>query len=212
MMNRILILLALLIVPSTATAGKLTYDLVRYTAPAPWKKVAWIKNIKKVNDVVSWTMTDKKTGTYCQIFIFASIPSEGDITADFDSEWKTTIVPYGVKEAPQMTDAAEEDGWTVKAGVGTFAFDGGTSIAMLTTVSGHDRVTSIVAVMSSEDYVPAVQALLGSVEMQKPKTTTSAPTKSSSKGTAKPAALQGYMNYNPITKTWQWQLRYPPPQ
>jgi hypothetical protein len=29
-------------------------------------------------------------------------------------------------------------------------------------------------------------------------------------GNAKPAALQGYMDYNPITRTWTWKLRYPP--
>jgi len=28
---------------------------------------------------------------------------------------------------------------------------------------------------------------------------------------AQPTPLQGYMDYNPFTKTWTWKLRYPPP-
>jgi hypothetical protein len=29
-------------------------------------------------------------------------------------------------------------------------------------------------------------------------------------GTENPAALQGYMDYNPFTKSWTWKVRYPP--
>ena len=28
---------------------------------------------------------------------------------------------------------------------------------------------------------------------------------------AQPTALQGYMEYNPFTKSWTWKVRYPPP-
>jgi len=214
-----LCLLVLFVVsPATASAGKATYDLVSYTPPAPWKKVAWIKDIKKDKNNVSYTMTDKSNGTYCQIFIVRSTTSKGDVTADFESEWKTIIVgSYRVAEAPTLTDTAEEDGWKVKAGVSTFAFDKGTSIAMLTTISGYDRAISIVAVTSSQDYLPAVQAFLGSIEMKKPPASkASGPAesagKSASKGTAKPVALQGYMEYSPYTKSYTWKLRYPQPK
>jgi hypothetical protein len=131
------VLLTLVLSTSVAFAQKkVTYGDVTFTPPAPYKKKAWIKDIKKDKDHTSYTMTDEATGTYCQIFIFRSIPSDGDLAADFAKEWKTIVVSsYGVKEPPVMTDAAEQDGWTVKAGVGTFAFANGTSIAMLTTVA-----------------------------------------------------------------------------
>lgn len=206
--------------PAPAFAGKATYDLVRYTPPPPWKKVAWIKDIKKDENSVSYTMTDKSNGTYCQIFILRSTTSKGDVTADFENEWKTLIVGnYKVTDAPTLTDTVEDDGWTVKAGVATFAFDKGTSIAMLTTISGYNRAVSVVAVTSSQDYLPAVQALLGSIEMKIPPASAqpaSPPAKSAgkpaSKGTAKPVALQGYMEYSPYTKSYTWKLRYPQPK
>lgn len=203
------------IVPTTASAGKATYDLVNYAPPAPWKKVAWIKDIKKDKNNVSYTMTDKSNGTYCQIFIVRSTTSKGDVDADFESEWKAMIVgSYQGTSPPVITDTAEDDGWKVKAGVTTFEFNNGTSIAMLTTISGYDRAVSIIAVTSSQDYLPAIQALLGSIEMKKPprstSSTSSTPAKSAGK-TAKPVALQGYMEYSPYTKSYTWKLRYPQP-
>jgi len=85
---------------------------------------------------------------------------------------------------------------------------------MLTTITGYGRSVSIVAVTNNQDYVAAIQEMLGSVAMIKPATgaaaTTRAAPKETAKGNAKPTALQGYMDYNPITKMWTWKLRYPP--
>lgn len=210
-MNNLALLVALALSPAADSAGKATYDLVRYTPPAPWKTTAWIQDIKKDEHSTSYTVTDAKTRTYCQIFILRSRPSKGSLTADFETEWKDIVVSnYRVAEPPVLTDTAAEAGWQVKAGVATFAFDGGTSIAMLTTLSGYGRAVSIVAVTSSQDYLTAIQALLESVEMLKPAENASGTAKPPSKGTAKPAALQGYMDYSPFTKTWTWKVRYPP--
>jgi len=41
---------------------------------------------------------------------------------------------------------------------------------LLTTISGYNKAVSIVAVTNSEDYIPAIQQLLESVEMKKPST------------------------------------------
>lgn len=204
------------IAPASASAKRATYDLVHYAPPAPWKKVAWIKNIKKDKNNVNYTMTDQSTGTYCQIFIVRSTTSKGDVDADFEAEWQAMIVGnYQDTSPPVITDTAEDDGWKVKAGVTTFAFNNGTSIAMLTTISGYDRAVSIIAVTSSQDYLPAIQALLGSIEMKKPprstRSTSSTAAKSTGK-TAKPVALQGYMEYSPYTKSYTWKLRYPQPK
>jgi hypothetical protein len=216
-MKKIFLFLFLFLLPAAALAEKATYDLVRYTPPAPWKKTAWKKEVKDKNNV-TYTSTDKSNGTYCQIGIINSTTSKGDIDADFDSEWKGLIVPYGVTEPAQTTDAAEEDGWKVKAGIGTFAFAKGTSIAVLTTISGYGRTVSIVGVTSSQDYIPAIQELLRSVEMKQPAGgtaaasgtgTATAKAKPAATGAAKPTALQGYMEYSPFTKTWTWRLRTP---
>ena len=214
-MRRLLLLVALCPLSSPAWAGKAGYDLILYTPPSPYKQLAWIKD-ETPKDHIKFTSTDPSTGTYCQIFLIRSTASKGDLDADFRSEWENIIVKsYHVTEPAQVTHTAAEKGWKVKAGVATFAFAKGTSIAMLTTISGYGRMLSIVAVTSSQDYVPAIQDLLGSIELNQPTVPGSAPVAKPADSarpnqTAKPQALQGYMDYNPFTKTWTWKVRYPP--
>lgn len=212
-LKRLSVLLMLLVLsPGVAWAGKEVYDLIHYTPPAPWKGAAWQRD-DSVKNVLGYTMTDRATGSYCQIFLIRSTTSKGGVDADFASEWQELVVKqYKATEPARVTDAAEENGWKVKSGVATFAFSGGTSIAILTTISGYTRATSIVAVTSHEQFTPAIQELLGSVELKRPAVTAAAPAKAGAKESAKPTALQGYMDYSPFTKTWTWRLRYPPPQ
>lgn len=195
-----------------AAPKKVTFDLIRFAPPAPWNKVAWTKELSPDKNQLGYTVVDQKAGTFCRIFIVKSTTSAGALDADFASEWKALIADNReMLTGPQVTDAAAEDGWQVKAGVGTFAFNGGVSIAMLTSVSGHGRVASVVVMTSSEAYLPAVQAFLGSIEMVKPPSVAKVAATPAASGTAKPQALQGYMDYNPFTKSWTWKLRYPPP-
>jgi len=213
-MRSLVLFVGCLFLSTPVSAEKATYDLVRYTAPSPWKKIAWQKDIKKDKNNTSYTVTDTSNGTYCQIFILCSNPTKGDVKADFASDWETVMVSnYRVTAPAQVTETAVEGDWQAKAGVATFAFSGGTSIAMLTTITGLGRTVSIVALTNSQDYLPAIQALLGSVEMKKPAVVAGSPAaKPTPQETAKPTALQGYMDYNPFTKAWTWKLRYPPPQ
>ena len=103
--------------PSIASPEKATFDLVRYTPPAPWKNTAW-KMDDTNRDRVSYTNTDLEKRTYCQIFIVRSTISKGDVSSDFASEWKEIVVnSYKVTEPAQVTDTAEENGWKAKAGV-----------------------------------------------------------------------------------------------
>ena len=86
-----------------------------------------------------------------------STTSQGDLDTDFASEWKSLVAPSGVTDPAQTTDPAEDNGWKAKGGVAAFPHDGGTSIAILTTMTGYDRTVSIVAMTNSEDYLPALQ-------------------------------------------------------
>lgn len=217
----VLVMIALMWVgaPQLAHAApkRVTFDIVRFTPPAAWKKVAWTKELSADGNQLGYTVVDQKAGTYCRIFVIKSTTSEGSLDADFAMEWKRFISDNReMLTGPEVTDAAERDGWQVKAGVGTYAFSGGVSIGMLTSISGYGRVASVVVLTSSEKFLPAIQALLGSIEMVRPvapavASATSKPSKPAASGTSKPQALQGYMEYSPFTKTWTWKLRYPPP-
>ncbi|MDP1828899.1 MAG: hypothetical protein Q8L48_36900 [Archangium sp.] len=203
-MKNILILVALC--SSPALAQRVSTDLLSYLPPPS----SWNKEVKEKNYTHYSIVNHRK---YCEIYVFMGTNSKGDITADFESEWKNIIVSsYAVTAPPQITQTDTEAGWQARAGVGSFEWEEGVSVAMLTTISGYGRTTSIVAVTNTEDYTPVIQSVLASVQMNKvPAARPVAAPAPSSSGKAKPTALQGYMDYSPFTRTWTWKLRYPQP-
>ena len=147
----------------TSFAQKETSDLISYTVPKGWKKEV------KANSYTSYSITNKQNKTYCQIFIMLSTDSKGGIKEDFESEWLNLIVKqYYVTEKAQATEPLTEGGWQMIAGLAPFTFNAGKSTAMLSTISGFNKAVSIVAFTNSNDYMPAIQQLLESVEMKNP--------------------------------------------
>lgn len=209
-MNRILLCAALCLSAATASAERVSNDLLSY-APPP---ATWTREVKE-RTYTSYSILNQAKGIYCQIFVLLGVASKGSIAADFDHDWKNSILStYAVTSAPQVTESEFGGGWRAKTGVASFPYSGGVSAAMLTTISGHGRTTAIVAVTNSDEFTPAIQDLLGSVQMNKAASGEKAPAKPAAPATnakAQPAPLQGYMEYNPFTKTWAWKLRYPPP-
>lgn len=142
-------------------AQKQTYDLVSYIPPPGWKN-----EVK--NNLTSYTITNSKKNSWCQIFIVKSTTSKGSIEADFESEWQEFAVKnYNPLGAPVSGDIEEAEGWKIKTGIGKFVFNNSDAMVMVTTFSGYDRCVSIVSVSNSEDYTKDIDALLGSLELQK---------------------------------------------
>ncbi|MBL0357152.1 MAG: hypothetical protein IPP72_09820 [Chitinophagaceae bacterium] len=139
-----------------------SFDLVKFTPLKGWKK-----DVRE--NLQSYSITDNKTGGWCQISIVKSTISKGSIEKDFESEWAELIVkPYDVKEAPETNEVQEADGWKIKAGGGKFVFNNANAITLLTTMSGFDRCVSIVANTNSQDYLSSIQTFLESVDLKKP--------------------------------------------
>ena len=160
-------------------AQKETFDLVTYSAPKGWKKEV------KANSNTSFTITNQQKKTYCQIIIMLSTDSKGGIKEDFDSEWQSLIVKsYKVTEAPQVSETTSEKGWLVKAGMAQFNFNNEKALSMLTTMSGYKKAVSIVSVTNSQEYVPAIQSFLGSVEMKVPDTNSTITNQNNTTGTS----------------------------
>lgn len=139
-----------------------TFDLTTFTPPK-----GWTKEVKE--NFISFTKTDDAKKTWCQIGIYRSIISKGNIEADFESEWQLLIAgPYKVTEAAQVHEEQEAEGWKIKTGTGNFIFNKITSSAMLTTMMGYKRCVSIVVITNSGDYIAQIQNLLESVDLKKP--------------------------------------------
>ena len=150
-------------------AQKETFDLITYTPPTGWKK-------EVTENLVSYTIIDNKKGIWCRVGIIKSTNSKGNIESDFESEWQDLIVKnYSPTELPQLSEVTESNGWKVKGGVTKFVFNKSNAIAMLTTMSGYSRCSSIVATTNNQEYIKDVKSLLSSVDFNKPVTNSQAP-------------------------------------
>lgn len=168
-MKQLFILSVGLIFCFSGFAQKEKFDLVSYTAPANWKK-------ETQQNVVGFTITSKDKKTFCQLGVYRSTASKGSIDLDFESEWNELVVKtYKPTAAPQVNEVVEADGWKVKSGASNFSFDGGTAMALLTTMSGYNRVVSIIALTNSQDYLKDIEAFISSVDVEKPAVTTPPP-------------------------------------
>jgi len=148
--------------PFDAMADREAVDLLSLDVPSGWSKEV------KANTFTSWTSTNKKKGTYCRIAVMLSTASKGSIEKDFEHEWKNLVAQqFGVTEAPKVTGPRTQGGWQIKNGTGPFAFDGKTSTATLSTMTGDGKTLSIVVVTNSEEYSPAIRKALDSVELKK---------------------------------------------
>ena len=145
-------------------AQQQTYDLISYTPPTGWNK-----EVK--DNMISYTITNSKKNTWCQIHIVKSTVSKGDIETDFKSEWEGIVVKsYHPAEEPFTTEVTEENGWKIKGGTTKFVFNNSNAIVTLVTASGYDRCASIVATTNSETYNVDISKVIESVKLEKPST------------------------------------------
>ena len=170
-----LALVATLVV-ARSTEAKETYDVLSFDPPAGWTKEV------KANTYTCYTIVDQKKKTYCRIFLMASIASKGSIAEDFANEWKNLVVDqYHVTVAAPAGETRTENGWQIRSASTPFTFSGAPATAFLTTMSGGGKEFSIVALSSSDEYLPAIRTFLASVETKKPVVVETTPTPSAGK-------------------------------
>jgi hypothetical protein len=162
-MKSIIIILILLSCALTSHSQQESFDIATYTVPRGWTKM------DSKNDVAGYVITNNQKGTYCQLAIYKSMATMGNVQLDFATEWQDLIVkPYQVNIKPEDGPAASDDGWDVKTGVAPFDFNGGKSIAMLVTMSGYATRMSIVILTNTQEYEGDVTKFIESVELKKP--------------------------------------------
>jgi hypothetical protein len=161
-MKKIFLLFLLSSFAATLFAQKLTYDLISFTPPKGWTK-------EEKQNVIVYTKTDKKNKTWCQIGVYKSTVSKGTIEDDLQSEWNETAAKqYGITDSMQTSPTEEAEGWKIKTGSGKFTFNNQPAAVLLTTFSGYDRCTSILATTNSQAYLATIESFLGTIDVKKP--------------------------------------------
>ncbi len=140
-----------------------TFDLATYSIPAGWKKSG------STSGVVSYTITDKQKGTYCQVGIYKSMATMGTALLDFQTDWTDLVAkPYSIATQPEPGAPTTNDGWTALSAEGYFEFNGSKSVAILLTLSGYGKRVSMMFLTNTQDYNSLIDEILGSVVLQIP--------------------------------------------
>lgn len=160
---KIIALLPLLIsLTATSFAQKQTYDLVTFNSPKGWTK-------EEKQNLIMYTRVDKKNKTWCQIGVYKSTASKGSIEADLQSEWNEMAVKqFSITDTMQATETQEADGWKIKTGSGKFTFNNQPAAVLLTTFSGYNRCTSIMATTNSQRYLENIESFVGGINLKNP--------------------------------------------
>ncbi|MEO6681734.1 MAG: hypothetical protein ABIN48_02825 [Ginsengibacter sp.] len=160
-MKKILLFPFFVIATGISFGQKQTFDLVTYTAPK-----GWTKEIKE--GVTGYTFVDKKDKSWCQLGIYKSTVSKGNIDADFDSEWESLVKKqYHTIDTPQ-TDLQTAEGWDIKSGAVMYIFNQKETMVLLTTFTGNGVCISIVATTPNQRYMKDIEELMASIELKTP--------------------------------------------
>lgn len=140
----------------------MTFDVFRFTVPDGWKKEAQ-------NGVVRYSRSGG--GTYCSVGFYASMRGTGQLEADFKADWQTLVArPLSPDGAPETDKGPSLNGWTSRVGAATFAYQGGTSLAILTTFSGFGAAASVLTLTNDKTCVDDADRLFASLTLSKPAT------------------------------------------
>ena len=159
----VLLFLLTFFIYSELSAQEKKFDRTKYAIPAGWKE-------EIMDDVVSYTGLNEQTGAWCQLAVYKSVESKGNVEADFASEWEQLIVKSNkMKSGPVKREVNEDNGWKVLAASGTATFHNAHMDIIHIVISGYNVCVSIVIRSNSLDaYMTDVDKFVESVNVMKP--------------------------------------------
>ncbi len=138
-----------------------TFDIATYTIPGGWEKSA-------KDGVVSYITTDETKGIYCIISIYASQPSKGIASEEFDRNWiNLAATPLNIKETPQTDKVSDDEGREVILGAANFVSGNLSGAAMLSTIVGFGLTTNILTMSNDAGYQSTIETFFNSLTLKK---------------------------------------------
>jgi hypothetical protein len=183
MRPKYLALLITAVVAMPLAAQKSKFDIATFTPPTGWQR-ADTNGILMFHDY----RTRNNLTSFCQLFIFPSRESSLDHTRNFTDEWNTRVA-QPTQSSARPTTAIEKtpDGWTAVTGMANITQQGITYTCILVSISGFNKVMSVLVNIAGQEHMQEVEKFLGSFELD-------------SKATAKTSSLAsnntGTFNWN----------------
>ena len=120
--------------------------------------------------MVKYEKVDKKTGGWCQLAIYKSVPTKGSAEADFNSEWTDLVIKHFPDVQGPTGDSTIDlnNGWKLRAGMGSFTFNNAPGFSLLITYSGFSTYMSILANTNKQELLNEVYNFIGGVSLTQP--------------------------------------------
>lgn len=145
-----------------ARAQQESFHLVKYTAPKNWV----VNKHEKVN---IYTKEDEAKGTYCNIIIYTEMPSKGNAQKDFNFAWQDLLAkPFTINATPNILPQGNIKGWALLNGNAQYQNNGVTSLAMLFTFTGEEKMQAIAIIANSMQFKTEIEQFIASVDVGRP--------------------------------------------
>jgi len=150
-------LLQLFAVAAVAQVEK--FDIITYTAPAGWAA-------KKGPDAVQFSKEDTATGAFCVVTIYKSVDAGTDSRANLNAAWNALVTQtLGIDAKPQIGAPGTKDGWATEAGIAPVSTADIKGAALLTTMTGGNKMLSVLVLTNSESFQKEIEALVDSIKL-----------------------------------------------
>ncbi|GGL04996.1 hypothetical protein [Deinococcus radiotolerans] len=185
--------LPLLALSTLSAAHAATFDVYTFTPPSGWTQTT-AKGVTRVSRNAG--------GQYCLFDLYPATKGSGNVKQDFRSEWNTLVVkPFGPDDAPEEESGDPVGGWQSHLGGASFAYEGGTSLAVLATFSAAGQAASVLMLGNDEKCLEQFDAFLTTLRLKAPAAqTTAAPTPPK----PAPAPATGALNTAPLKSSFKF--------
>jgi hypothetical protein len=141
-----------------------SFDIATFVAPKGWQRLE--SNGALVFQ--DYRPTENGRTMFCQIVIFPSRTSKLEPIKNFHDEWMERVAKStGTTAIPQAQTEKTPEGWTVVSGITNISYQNATYTCILVSVSGFDRVMSVLVNLAGEEYPAQIQGFLETFELNK---------------------------------------------
>lgn len=160
-MYRLLLSFVLLLPAILCNAQKDNFGIVNYTVPSGYE-------LAKHDNVLTYYKEDKSAGTYCNFFIYNTMPGHGSTQSDFDFAWANLVQkPFKVTGTASLQPEAVLKGWKFLLGNTKYSDNGVATLALLINFSGENNMQSICILSNSDKYKTDIESFIASVDLSK---------------------------------------------
>jgi hypothetical protein len=172
-MKKIFSLFVLLAIYTTTFSQTTTFDIAKFTPPSGWQRIDSNGAVLfQDNKIVDGMLTG-----FCQLFMFPSRAADNNAAKNFSIEWNGRVAKTTGSKAKPITETQKTpEGWTVVRGHANITQQGLTYTCILYSITGFNKVMSIMVNMAGGDYMPAIESFFDTMDLDaKASVTPSAP-------------------------------------